>query len=287
MAYTTLISTSDLASNLDHPDWLVVDCRFQLKDFQAGRQAYEQSHIAGAVFADLNADLSGPILPGKTSRHPLPPVDVAAQRFSDLGIDGRVQVVAYDDQGGALAAVRLWWMLRWLGHEHVAVLDGGWQKWIKEERPTHSGVEYCAARTFVPQVRPHMLVDANDVLRSIGDPAFPVFDARSADRYRGENETIDPVAGHIPGAVSAPYMDNLDQEGVFKSQEELRTKYRALLGGLQAAQSAFYCGSGGTAPHDILAMMRAGLGEAKLYAGSWSDWILDPNRPVKTGNEDE
>jgi thiosulfate/3-mercaptopyruvate sulfurtransferase len=285
MTYTTLISTGDFAAHLDDPDWAIVDCRFQLQDLDFGHRAYEESHIPGAIYAHLNDDLSGPIIRGATGRHPLPPAEVAADRFSALGIEPGVQVVAYDDAGGALAAARLWWMLRWLGHDRVAVLDGGWPKWQQEGRSTRSGLERRAARQFEPHARPGMVVDANDVLHSIGDPNFRLFDARTAERYRGENETIDPVAGHIPGAISVPYLENLDSDGRFKSREELRAKYQALLGSLQADQSAFYCGSGGTAPLNILAMMHAGLGEAKLYAGSWSDWILDPARLINTGSE--
>jgi len=285
MPYTTLITTEELAKHLDDSDWAIVDCRFQLKDLDYGRRAYEESHIAGAVYANLEVDLSDEIIPGRTGRHPLPPVDYAVQVFSAWGIDANTQVVSYDDVGGALAASRLWWMLRWLGHDQAAVLDGGWQKWQQKGRVTRSGVEQRTPRQFVPHVRPELVVNANDVLQSIGNPSFRLFDARTAERYRGENETIDPVAGHIPGAVSAPYMENLDSSGQFKSRDELRAKYQALLGDFPADQTAFYCGSGGTAPHNILAMLHAGLGESKLYAGSWSDWILDPTRPIKTGNE--
>lgn len=287
MSYTTLVTAAELASHLEDPDWAVVDCRFQLKDLGAGRSAYLQAHIPRAVYAHLNEDLSGPILPGKTSRHPLPSPDAAAGTFSKLGIDAGVQVVAYDDLGGALAASRLWWMLRWLGHGNVAVLDGGWSGWRKEGRPIRSGGETRPARHFEPHPHPEMIVNADDLLASIGDPDFRLFDSRTADRYRGENETIDPVAGHIPGAVSSPYPDNLGPDGLFKPPDELRGRYSALLGGLPARQSAFYCGSGGTAPHNILAMLHAGLGEAKLYVGSWSDWILDPTRPIKTGDENQ
>lgn len=287
MSYTTLISTGDLSLHLDDPNWAIIDCRFKLNDLEYGRRAYEQAHIAGAVYADLNQDLSGEIIPGKTGRHPLPPPEVTAQRFGSRGIDEQTQVVAYDDAGGALAAARLWWMLRWLGHDQASVLDGGWQKWQQEGRPVRSGVERRPPRRFVPRVRPELVVDASDVLHALGNPSFRLFDVRSAERYRGESEPIDPVAGHIPGAICAPYPENLDPNGQFKSPEELRAKYQALLGDHFAQQSAFYCGSGGTAPHSVLAMLHAGLGEAKLYAGSWSDWILDPQRPIRTGSEDQ
>jgi thiosulfate/3-mercaptopyruvate sulfurtransferase len=285
MTYTTLISTEELSAHLADPDWVVVDCRFRLNDPAYGRRAYERSHIAGAIYMHLDDDLSGPIIPGQTGRHPLPAVEEAARRFSSAGIDSGTQVVAYDDMGGALAAARLWWMLRWLGHDRVAVLDGGWMKWLREKRPSRRGAEQKAPRRFTPRVRPEVVVSADDVLRSLGDPDIRLFDSRTADRYRGENETIDPVAGHIPGAISAPYPDSLDQTGCFKPREALRARFEALLGGLPAEQAVFYCGSGGTAPLNILAMLYAGLGEAKLYAGSWSDWILDPSRPVKTGEE--
>jgi thiosulfate/3-mercaptopyruvate sulfurtransferase len=285
MAYTTLITTHELQAYLDDPNWVIIDCRFQLKDLEYGHRAYEQTHIAGAVYAHLNNDLSGRILIGKTGRHPLATIESAARKFSAWGINTDTQVVAYDDVGGALAAARLWWMLRWLGHDQSAVLDGGWLKWQKEGRPTRTRNEQHPAGEFLPRARPELVMDADDVLRAIGDPNFKLLDARTAERYRGENETIDPIAGHIPGAVSAPYLENLDWEGVFKSKEVLRAKYQSLLGHIPAGQSAVYCGSGVTAPLNILAMLHAGLGEAKLYAGSWSDWILGAKRPIKTGDE--
>jgi thiosulfate/3-mercaptopyruvate sulfurtransferase len=278
----TLVTTSELAEHLGHLDWVTVDCRFQLNDLKYGRRAYEQAHIAGAVYANLNEDLSGPIVPGVTSRHPLPTVETAARTFSERGIAADTQVVAYDDQAGALAAARLWWMLRWLGHEAVAVLDGGWPKWEMERRPVRSGNETRSPRTFIPHVRPGLLVDSDDVLRTIGDPSHRLIDVRSPERYRGESEPIDPVAGHIPGAVSAPYLENLTTEGTFKPVEELRPIYQALIDGLSPGALTFYCGSGVTAPHGILAMLHAGLGEARLYAGSWSEWITNADRPIET-----
>jgi thiosulfate/3-mercaptopyruvate sulfurtransferase len=283
MAYTTLISTEELTAHLDDPAWAVIDCRFQLKDAEFGRRAYERSHISGAVYAHLDRDLSGPILPGKTGRHPLPDVETLAEKLSAWGVDAGVQVVAYDALGGALAAARLWWLLRWLGHTPVAVLDGGWPAWHREGRPVHSGVETRPRREFRPIVRPELVLEAQDVQPLLGRADFRLLDARTADRFRGENETLDPVAGHIPGARSAPYPDNLGPDSRFKSPQELQARYRALLGDLPADQAVAYCGSGVTAAHTILAMLHAGLGEARLYAGSWSDWILDPGRPVVTG----
>ena len=284
MTYDTIISTQDLAGHLTEPNWVIIDSRFQLNDRSYGGRAYALAHIPGAVFADLNEDLSGPSVPGHTSRHPLPSIEFAAQKFSAWGIDDQTQVVAYDDLGGAIAAARVWWMLRWLGHEQVAVLDGGWTKWQAEGRQTRSGVETRAARVFNPRVRSDLLMTTQEVIASLNDQTLQLVDARTADRYRGENEIIDPVAGHIPGAKSAPYPENLSG-GSSKSGEELRAKYQTLLGDMPANRSTFYCGSGVTAALDVLAIKYAGLGDAKLYAGSWSEWITDPDRPIKTGNE--
>ena len=285
MPYTKLISTAELARHLTDPNWAIVDCRFSLNDATRGRRDYQRAHISGAVYGHLDEDLSGSVIRGKTGRHPLPEVDAIAQTFSDWGIDATVQVVAYDDLGGALAAARLWWLLRWLGHDAVAVLDGGWPRWHAEGRPVHSGYETRARRVFVPDPRLTMLVTTDDVLASLHEPNFRLFDARTADRYRGENETIDPVAGHIPGARSAPYPDNLGPDGLFLSPENLRVRYAALLGDVPPDHAAFYCGSGVTAAQDVLAMTHAGLVGSRLYAGSWSEWIADPTRPIKTGRE--
>jgi thiosulfate/3-mercaptopyruvate sulfurtransferase len=282
VTHTTLISAQELRSHIGHPDWAVVDCRYQLADLGFGRRAYAERHIAGAVFADVLDDLSGPVVSGKTGRHPLPDVATLAAKFSAWGIDGTVQVVAYDDRGGALAA-RLWWLLRWLGHERVAVLDGGWPAWVDAGLPLRSGQETRGPRHFIPAMRPALLADAGLVARVREDPAWRLLDARAAERFRGENETIDPVPGRIPGAISAPYADNLAPDGRFKPAGELREHYAGLLGSAGAAHTVCYCGSGVTAAHDLLAMAHAGLGEARLYVGSWSEWIVDPRRPVARG----
>mgnify|MGYP001827696937 CR=1 FL=1 len=282
MTYQTLISTEALAAHLKDPDWAVVDCRFALTDTEQGRRAYRQSHIAGAVYAHLDEDLSGPIIAGQTSRHPLPSVEHFVRTLSDWGVDERVQVVAYDALGGAIAA-RLWWMLRWLGHGAVAVLDGGWPRWQAEGRPTRSDPESRQPRGFVPHQVPELLVSADDVEQIRLDAAHRLVDARSADRFRGENETLDPVAGHIPGAISLPFAGNLDADGSFLPAETLAAQFQDPLGAVPAERTVFYCGSGVTAAHNILAMAHAGLGEARLYAGSWSEWITDPERPVQQG----
>lgn len=283
--YTSLISTAQLARYLEDPAWVIVDCSFASNTPESGAENYQNAHIPGAVYAHLNQDLSEPAIPGVTGRHPWPSVEKAVETLSRLGIDEKMQVVAYDSANGAVAAARLWWMLRWLGHTQAAVLNGGWQKWIAEERPVRSGMEERPRRTFRPQnVHPEMLVGIDKVDSMRRDPHCRVFDTRAAERYRGENETIDPVAGHIPGARSAPYANNLDDKGVFLPPARLRRYYRRLLEEIPPQNTVFYCGSGVTALHDLLAMEYAGLSGARLYAGSWSEWIADGKRPIQVGS---
>ncbi len=278
--FTTLISTVDLQENLDNPRWVVVDCRFSLNDPERGREDYTLAHIPGAIYAHLEEALSGPVIPGATGRHPLPAVETFVQTLTKWGICDGTQVVVYDDLGGAYA-VRLWWMLRWLGFDAAAILDGGWPRWQQENRPERSGNEQRLPCQFSVRLRPDLQVSRDELDAMRLDPTCLVLDARSADRYRGENETIDPVAGHIPGAVSAPYADNLKPDGTFKSRGVLRSHYQRLLGDIPVERTVVYCGSGVSAVHDLLAMAYAGLGEARLYVGSWSDWITDPQRPVE------
>jgi thiosulfate/3-mercaptopyruvate sulfurtransferase len=280
MTYTTLISTAGLAQHLTDSDWAIFDCRFALADPERGRRDYAHSHIPGALYAHLNEDLAGPIIPGSTGRHPLPAIDDLAARLSHWGIDHRVQVVVYDDSGGSMAA-RLWWILRWLGHEAVAVLDGDWRKWSIEGHAVSNAVESRPTRSFMPHPRSDLLMTIAEVESEMSTAECKLFDSRTADRYRGENETIDPIAGHIPGAISAPYPDNLNPDGTFRSGVELRARFTTLLGDTPAARTAFYCGSGVTAAHNVLALKHAGLGDAKLYVGSWSEWITDPQRPIE------
>jgi thiosulfate/3-mercaptopyruvate sulfurtransferase len=281
MTFTTIISTKELANHLDDPDWVIIDSRFKLVNPDQGRIDYKIAHIPGAVYAHLDDDLSGPIIKGVTGRHPLPSVDKASDVFSRLGIDSSVQVVAYDDLGGALAAGRAWWLLRWLGHESVAVLDGGWQQWVNKGFSVRSGNETKPARRFTPHPRNELIVTAEEVDTIRQDPRHWLLDARSADRFRGENETIDPIPGHIPGAISTAYAGNLNTDGTFRPAETLSARYKKILGEAPIDHVVCYCGSGVTAAHDILAMMVAGLGEGRLYAGSYSEWITDPKRPVE------
>lgn len=282
--FTTLIETADVAAHLNDPDWAIVDCRFFLAHPELGRKQYLESHIPGAVYADLDHDLSGPVVKGATGRHPLPDAAVFAAKVGKWGINDKVQVVAYDGAGGMVAG-RLWWMLNWLGHDRVAVLNGDFRAWHHEGRPTTSGEEQRAPRTFAPQVQPERVVTAADVLASLNNPAMKLLDARASDRFRGENETLDAKAGHIPGAKSAPYTENLDAQGRFLSPEQLADRFYTLLGNTPGEQTVLYCGSGVTAAHNALAMAVAGLGMPRIYSGSWSDWITDPSRPIATGDE--
>ncbi len=281
--FTTLVKPEELAAHLNDPDWVIVDCRHDLADTEAGARAYAGSHVPGARFAHLDKDLSGPVVPGKTGRHPLPEIDQVIDRFSRWGIDSRIQVVAYDDKGGGIAA-RLWWMLRWLGHPAVAVLDGGWQAWQSGGFPVTDTPPAVQQRTFIPRLQPGWTADANEVESLRQDPAYLVVDSRTPERYSGAVETIDPVAGHIPGAANFPFPSNLEN-GRFKSPEALKAQFEALADGKPARNTVFYCGSGVTACHNILAWAHAGLGDARLYPGSWSDWITDAGRPVANGED--
>ena len=269
----------DLYENLLDPFWVIIDCRFSLAKPEQGRSDYLQSHIPGAVYARLNEDLSGDVIPGKTGRHPLPPVEKITAKFSQWGIDADTQVVVYDDAGGSVAA-RAWWMLRWLGHGSVAVLDGGWQRWLQEIKIMQSGLVTKSPREFKPHPRSDMQVSVEQVEALRNNPAYKIFDARTRERYHGRNETIDPVAGHIPGVLSAPYTRNLAPDGTFRPKKELHRHYKRLIKDIPPEKVIFHCGSGVTACHNLLAMVHAGLGDGKLFVGSWSQWIADPKRPI-------
>lgn len=287
MAYETLISTQDLSGHLRDLEWVIVDCRFSLANPEAGRSQYLESHIPQAVYAHLDEDLSGPVIPGVTGRHPLPEAEFVVARFGELGIGSHTQVIAYDGAGGALAAARLWWILRWLGHESAAVLDGGWQKWVHESRPIRWGEEKNSAQKFSGVPNSRLVADSDEVELIRQDRNYHLVDVRLPPRYLGEIEPIDRVAGHIPGAINIPYDGNLTSDGIFLPKEELLKQYRPLLEGVPIENIVFYCGSGVTSIHSILAIMVAGLGEARLYPGSWSEWITDPKRPVTTSGQDQ
>jgi thiosulfate/3-mercaptopyruvate sulfurtransferase len=271
MIHRTLIDSKTLASRLDDPSLAVVDSRFKLDDLSWGRREYEAAHVPGAVFVDLEHELSAPDK-GVKGRHPLPDPDAFSGVLSGLGIDADTQVVVYDQDLGMYAS-RFWWMLRWMGHENVAVLDGGFAKWTAEGRSVRSGAETRPSRTFRGRPRPEMVASAEDVKRLAAAPDWRVVDARAPERYRGEVEPIDKVAGHIPGAVNHPYATNVGRDATFRSPADLRAQLEKTLGAVDPNHVICYCGSGVTACQNILALEHAGLHGAKLYPGSWSEWI--------------
>ena len=281
MRHSTLVSLSDLAAHLDDGGWVVCDCRHDLADTGAGRRVYRKSHVPGAGFVHLDEDLSAPMT-GRNGRHPLPDPERFARRVGELGISNSSQVVAYDASGGYYGA-RMWWMLRWLGHDAVAVLDGGWDAWRKAPHPITDQIPVIKAARFTMRRRTDMVCDAGYIVANLGKPKPRLLDARAPDRFRGENETLDPVAGHIPGAVNRFFKLNLETDGRFKAATTLRREFNQLLGVHAPGDVAHYCGSGVTACHNLLAMEIAGLSGSRLYPGSWSEWIADPSRPVTTG----
>lgn len=297
MAFTTLIDVIALRRLLDpalaaRP--VLLDCRFDLAAPAAGREAYLRAHLPGAGYADLDLDLAGPVS-ATSGRHPLPAPDALARRLAQLGVARDVQVVAYDEANGAFAA-RAWWLLRWIGCKHVAVLDGGYRAWVAgggeleygapptAAPPAGAGLGATATTAVTAVVDGAAVVSADEVLRALADPARVLVDARAAERYAGTVEPIDPVAGHVPGAVNHPFADNLGEDGRFLAPAELRRRWEARLAGKAAENAILMCGSGVTACHDLLALEVAGLPGAKLYAGSWSEWIRDPARPVSRGS---
>ncbi len=293
---TTLIGTAELASHLGDSSWVIFDSRHDLAKPAAGEAAYRAGHIPGARSISLDRELAAP-LTGKNGRHPLPSADDFARVLVRHGVSKEKQVVVYDDAGGMFAA-RLWWMLRWLGHDAVAVLDGGYPKWLKEGRPVSTDIpagldisgsaaqtgSASGSGTTAPTPKP-LAVNVHDVLANLNTvkPAFTLLDARIPERYRGEMEPIDPVAGHIPGALNRPNRDNLTADGTFKLPAALRSEFQAVLGSTPASEAVHFCGSGVAACHNVLAMEVAGLSGSRLYPGSWSEWVADPSRPVAKG----
>jgi thiosulfate/3-mercaptopyruvate sulfurtransferase len=280
---TTLVSVDQLHDHLFHPQWCIVDVRHDLLEPEAGRRAYAAGHIPGAAFAHIDDDLSGN-KSGHNGRHPLPARDDLVAAFRRWGISNDTQIIAYDAQGGQFA-VRLWWLARWLGHSKVALLDGGWPAWMA--RMNWSSVEppERVPGSFEPGASLVPVRTADDVLNSLGREELLLLDARIAERYRGEQEPIDPVAGHIPGARNRPWQSNLNADQSFKSRAELRREFDQALAGRTPASVTHQCGSGVTACHNVFAMELAGLLGSALYAGSWSEWVSDRSRPVATGAE--
>jgi thiosulfate/3-mercaptopyruvate sulfurtransferase len=282
--HTTLISTDALASHLDD-NWVIVDCRFDLQNEHWGREQYLKGHIPGAVYASLSHDMAGPRT-GSNGRHPLPSIDALAATVGRLGISSGAlaptQVIAYDQDSGMYAS-RLWWLLRYVGHDAVAVLDGGWAKWLREGRSTRSGLETRTPAVFVPAPRHEMQVGVEDVASHLHDSQTLLVDARAPERYEGRVEPIDRVPGHIPGAVNHHYKSNTLEDSTLLPPEYLRESFTTLLDGRDPSQAVMYCGSGVTACQNLLAMTHAGLPGARLYAGSWSEWSADPARPIEKG----
>ncbi len=283
MSASPLIDAPALAARLRDPGWVIVDCRFNLLDPQAGRAAYRQAHIPGARYADLDRDLARP--PGPTDgRHPLPDPEELAARLGSWGIGDASTVVAYDEGSGAIAA-RLWWLLHRLGHGASLVLDGGFAAWTAAGLPVESEVRAWRPAHFTPRAGEGVDVVTGAELPELQRAGAILVDARAAPRYRGEQEPIDAVAGHVPGALNRPFSAHVTADGRFRPPAELKGELDALLAGREPEQLIAMCGSGVTACHLLLALAVAGLPGAKLYAGSWSEWIRDPSRPIRTGPE--
>jgi len=278
--HRTLIDPSTLAPHLNDPSWAVVDCRFDLTSPDKGEEMYREAHIPGARYAHLDRHLSG-AKTGGNGRHPLPDSDVICRNFSDLGISASTQVVAYDADNGMYAA-RLWWMLRWMGHDAAAVLDGGLARWQRDGRPVRGGVESSTPGNFKGAPRPGWRLTVDEVASGLGSRGRFLVDSRTPERYRGIGETLDKVGGHIPGAANYFFGQNLTAEKTFKPADDLRTQWSPILKGHEPKEVVVYCGSGVTACHNLLALEHAGIHGVKIFPGSWSEWSADPSRPVST-----
>lgn len=277
-----LIGAEALESKLDDPDWIVVDCRFDLADPDAGRVAYESSHLPGAVYLDLETDLSGPVTP-QTGRHPLPDPQRLCDALGAVGISHRHNIVVYDDANGGVAA-RAWWLFHWLGHDAAWLLDGGIAHWRGLGLPVEAGCNARSPARFTGEARNELVLSTEELTREdIGVRELNLLDARDATRFRGEHEPIDPVAGHIPGAISAPFADFLAEDGTWRSLDQRRRRLISALGERPEADWCVMCGSGVTACHLVISGLEAGLREPRVYIGSWSEWIRDEARPVAGG----
>jgi thiosulfate/3-mercaptopyruvate sulfurtransferase len=274
---SNLIQPAELHALLGQDNFILFDTRFNLQDVQAGRKAYEEGHIPGAFYLDLDQDLSAPKAE-HGGRHPLPNIDDLAKKLESLGLSNKSRVVIYDDAANMYAG-RLWWLMRYMGQEDVRVLDGGFSSWLAAEYLVTQEIPLPKAAKFKPRLQYQMLVDKDYVKRRMGNPNVVLVDARAADRYRGENETLDPKAGHIPGAISKPFSENLDGKN-FKSAKDLEHRFSDIP---KNKELILYCGSGVSANHNLIALEEAGFKRAKLYGGSWSDWVSYPDSPVEVG----
>ncbi len=284
MPVAQLISPLALDQKRQQPGLVILDCRFALEDPDYGQRSYAEGHLAGAHFADLNRDLSAPVVKGVTGRHPLPDPVRLVERLQAWGIDNDSDIVLYDDGPGAFAA-RAWWLLAWLGkRDGVFILDGGLKAWHAAGLPLSLDPPPAVAGQFSGEPDPELLLDAEQLRKRLGQTDLTLLDARGLPRFRGEVEPIDPVAGHIPGAQCAAFTDNLGEDGRFLPVDRLRQRFAEKLAGRSPEQLVAYCGSGVTACHNLFALCLAGYPLARLYAGSWSEWITDAQRPVATGD---
>lgn len=277
-----LMNVAELRQKLTDPDLLIVDCRHDLQDREVGRRAYAQGHVPGAIHVHLDEHLCGPKT-GSNGRHPLPAADVLARTLGQLGVGPGVSVLAYDASGGMFAA-RLWWSLSWLGHSSVQVLDGGWAAWCALGAPVETISQPRQPASWLARPQPGWTVGVDEVLANLATRDNLLVDARAPARFAGQQETLDPVAGHIPGAVNRCFLDNLAEDGCFKSPDALRAEWLAVLGAWSARQGVHQCGSGVTACQNLLALEVAGLSGGRLYPGSWSEWCADASRPVQHGD---
>lgn len=277
---TTIVSPAELHEALGSENLVVVDCRHALADFAVGRRLYEESHVPGAFFAGVEDDLAGEKT-GTNGRHPLPNPERFARFLRALGVDDESQIVAYD-AGGDMFAPRFWFLCRWIGHDATAVLDGGFKAWTGRGFPVTAALPQPVRQgRLTVRLRPELIVDADFVLAHLRDAEMQLLDARARERYTGETEPIDPVGGHIPGAQQRWFKDNFDENGMLKSRRRLREEFAA--SGIDPKRAVHNCGSGVSAAVNAFAMAHAGLEGSRIYAGSWSEWVSDPSRPIATG----
>ncbi|WP_031433571.1 sulfurtransferase [Methylomarinum vadi] len=281
MSYNTIISAEQLANHLDNPDWIVFDCRFSLADSEAGGKAYRLGHIANARYVHLDKDLSSAIS-DYSGRHPLPDFSLLAKKLGHWGVKHSSQVVVYDDAGGAFAG-RMWWLLRCMGHDRVALLDGGLPQWRREGHSLTTALPKIRKTHFRAYLDSKQWLSARQVEDGLATRSITLIDARPPERFRGEQEPIDPIAGHVPKALNRPFQQNLNKQGCFLPADRLKQQFLELLAKRDDRQVVHMCGSGVTACHNLLAMEIAGLPGSKLYAGSWSEWIRNKNRGIAKG----
>ena len=280
MIYRTLVSTEILNQHINNPNWITIDCRFSLTDSEAGAKAYRMGHIPNARYAHLNKDLSSSIT-NTSGRHPLPDFNLLAKKLGLWGITNKSQIIVYDDANGAFAG-RLWWLLRCMGHDSVAILDGGINHWRQQSLPLTTTLPSVKPKKFRAYINHSCWLTASKLSNDLATKKIKVIDARTEERFQGKQEPIDPVAGHIPNAINRAFQLNLGKNGLFLERNKLQQQFMDLLGPYSPEQTVHMCGSGVTACHNLLAMEHAGLPGSKLYPGSWSEWITNQNRPIAT-----